>query len=912
LPQGHDVTLDLFMGAKGQDDYAIHFGKTGDARVLANTPVAAISALLELEQVLGQGDRHSIVRRLKFRTRNYKHEVTLAAPGPRNIIHYTDAMMESFIQQIVRRQFNGLLLYADDCHPFPHILDLGPLSYAAQRPASECVAIRSAINRLLAVAHKYGLTTFLQHYVGHFTRRLAEHIGIKETTSGGLLSGVEHPEITKYTRYCYREIFRQCPDLDGLYFNFESMPNSYHHLLDTAVPVCNEMQRKPIFVFRLWTVVDVDAFKEVYNAYRGRKIVFHKIADSSDMYHYPAADSRVKDWHRHIPGVEFGFCVGPCHNCATNLTEALWADYDYVQTLVGDAHSKGADSIAFHSVYELLSNDLPDSQAIFPDLERQASRSNILHLQAVVDFVNGRSTDARQRAKFMGQRLGLAGRAAGTFMRLLEETSQIVPTIWQQFYRSAAYEGYINPGRNSHIQDPFYYYPPNGLNNTSKLNIHTAPLGKGPWPWISKIAPTRIAPDNLFQPIIDYVDPSKPHAKRHPSAMAARIRHSTRHAQLALASLRSQGYAKLAEELAPRVSASAALGKMVDHEILAGIALYSLYFATSRATALRAIRTGLDHLRQMVPAVADEADRKAVARMLGWDKISPQEDVDRVQDLLDTFYDADFPMNAFASWAQSRRQYNEIRRFVRPYRLHNRITLGYARRQIAQARTSARKALAALAPRHMAYATNVKAWLDFLDIEEAHMTPPSAKCSPRTREQYMDLFHDDCFRMGEHYADDFLGFFRKFDYVRRRNLSIAFWTQKDSLVVACRETGCDAAARKARWKEFRAGGSDLFTFQVHIQTPGEDVRKIIVFPNGPRIAVGVEFADASARLDSTADSYQFTAHLPWKLLGAKASKGQVWRVNVTSNPFILRNTAYTWAPQYDSINPGLFGHLTFE
>ena len=220
-------------------------------------------------------------------------------------------------------------------------------------------------------------------------------------------------------------------------------------------------------------------------------------------------------------------------------------------------------------------------------------------------------------------------------------------------------------------------------------------------------------------------------------------RRSISRAQLALDSLRSQGFEDLADELAPRVCANAALGRMMDHEIRAAIALYSLYFATSRTAALRHAN-GPGPPSANTPAIADKADRKAVDRMLGSNEIAPQEDVDRVQDLLKTFAAANFPMNAFAAWANSRRQYNEIRRFVRPYRLHNRITLGYARRQIAKARAAARKAMAALSPQHADYAANVRAWLDFLDVEESHMTPPSIKCSPRTRDQYLSIFHDDC------------------------------------------------------------------------------------------------------------------------------------------------------------------------
>ena len=906
LPADFEACLAKYPKAAGQDDYVVRFAGKGKATVLANSAVGAIAGLLDLAKMIASGQRRSVTRKLKFRTRNYKHEMRIADHGARHVTNWTDEMFESLVQQIVSRQFNGLTLYPDDCHPFPHLLDFTEFRYAVAPSDEDRAATRAAVNRFLAIAHQYGLKTFMQHYIGHFTKELVDHLGISQRTSD-LLSGIETPEITGYVRYCYREVFAQCPDLDGLYFNFESMPNSYRHLMETAVPVCNAMAIKPIFVFRLWNAVDVPAFKALWRAYKGRKLTFHKVADTSDTYHYPSADSRVYDWHKIIPGMEFGYCIGPCHNCGTNLTHEIWADYEYVQQLVGDAHRKGAEAISFHSWWELLAAEVPGGEKVFPDRELHLSRYNILHLDAIVDFVNSRSMPAVERAARMATRLGVGAKAGKAVLELLEATSKIVITVYEQFYHSLAWEGFLNPGRNSHIRDPFYFYPSNGINNTKKLNIWTAELG--PWAWIHKSVPVKVAPDDLYQPILDYVDPAKPKARCHPKHMADLIRKSVERSEAAIKKLRAAGAGKIADELVADVKANAMLGWYTYHEILAAIDLYSLYFAKTKPAMLKALGKGLAQLLHLPAVIKDPEGLKIMSRSLYWDEVNPDVDIAPVRGLLATMQKADFPMDAFGHYVESHRQYNEIRRYVRAYHKQNDITLGYARKQIAKAQAEGRKAKDLLGDASGSYAANVQAWLDYLDAELAHMAPPATTCGDQPL--FHSLFHDDCFRMGEHFIEDFASFFKPVDYQRPKDLSAGFWRTDDALVISYRERGCDLPARLARWKEYQNSGSDGFVMQARIMPPGGEMRSLTLWPNGLAVSMGTQFVDVATKFQTTADGWEATMYVPFALLGATPKKGQSWRINVTTNPFIRRNMCYTWSPQYDCINPGLFGKVKF-
>lgn len=906
-----EIQLVDYPSAKNPDDFAVSIA-AGRITVRCNTVVGTIAAILGLARRLQKGERASFAQSIRFRVRNYKHEMRIAQAGPRSITNYSDAMWEDMVRQIVSRQFNGLVLYPDDCHPFPHLLEFDEYPRATSRTLADRRANRAALNRMIRIAHQYGLAVYMQHYIGHFSREIAHDLGL-EKVAGPLLSGVESPEINGYIRSCYSELFRDCPELDGLYFNFESSPNSYSHLLDTAIPVFNKLKRKPVMAMRLWNA-QIEGVKSLVAAYKGRFIFSHKAMDTSDTYHYPSADSRVAEWKQAFPDVDFIFCIGPCHNCGTNLCEQLWADYEYVQRWMNDAYAKGADGIGFHSWHELLSHDVAGGRDVFLPREQHLSRFNILHLDAVVDFVNGRAMTRKQRVDRMAARLGMATAAAGQVVNLLEATSKIVVATYMQFYHSLAWEGFLTPGRNGHIQEPFFFYPSNSLNNTRKLNVFSAPMNSATWQ--AKTLPAKVAPDRLLQPIIDYVDPAKPNAELNPRMIAERLRKAVDTSFASLDKLRSLAGDAIADELLTDIKGNALLGEYTYREIQAAIAMYSMYFAKTKAAMVKMLRKGIEQLKYL-PKLLAEADKPTFAlfrRMLDWDKFAPQEDVDRAQALLKMLGQGEFRLEPFRDYVESHRQYNEIRRYVRAHRSQNQITMGYALRQIDKAMTAGRRSMAGLSrPADAAHAANVRNWLDFLAVEKAHMVPPATTCG-RDPGPSLELFHDDCFRMGEHFLEDFSSFFAPVDYQRPCNTTVQFFRSPTELAVTFRESGIDLQKRLARWEEYRGSGSDWFITRVYVDPGKGPVRFFTILTKGERVVYRNGFIDARTEFSAEDNGWQLTTYLPFSYMGSKPSKGQTWRINVTVNPYIERNRCYTWSPQYDSAagNPSLFGTMTFE
>jgi hypothetical protein len=182
----------------------------------------------------------------------------------------------------------------------------------------------------------------------------------------------------------------------------------------------------------------------------------------------------------------------------------------------------------------------------------------------------------------------------------------------------------------------------------------------------------------------------------------------------------------------------------------------------------------------------------------------------------------------------------------------------------------------------------------------------------------MPLGHDDCFRSGENFIEDFIGFFRPFDYLRKADMSVGVWRTANELVVAFRECGIDPNQRRSQW-EGHKGGSDAFVERIHLDVEGKGKRDdmLIVWPMGKAVSFN-RAPNAAVRTEFVCDatSWQTTAYIPFSLITRKKpAKGDVWGFNVTGNPAILKNQNYTWAPQYDEDsggNPVLFGKLTFQ
>ena len=391
---------------------------------------------------------------MKFSVRNYKHEMKLDPASPRYVGKYTDAVWETLCQHVVDHGFNGLVLYPSTYHPFEFILDYTNFPEAASRKAADCRATREVLKRGLAIAHRYGLRTFMQHYVSHIPKTFSAHLKLG-ATAGDRTANLAHPEIDRYMRWVYRETFAQLPDLDGLYFNFESSQD-FRHIENTVVCEWNRMKRKPVAVWRVWGINQPEEFCRVVKSYRGQSILCHKGSDTNDTYYLLVT----------VPGV-------------------------------------------------------------FDEVECALARLNYLHLLAAADFFAGRSRPQPARAAALAKRNDVPLAAGKELLTAIEASSQLVLLAFRQFCYGSAPDGVVNPGWYSHIQEPFYLWPANGLNGQSS-RLPWQPFAN--MPWINKRLPADVCPENEFQYIIDEANPERPAANWSPRRIAGAL---DRYARLA-------------------------------------------------------------------------------------------------------------------------------------------------------------------------------------------------------------------------------------------------------------------------------------------------------------------------------------------------------------------------------------------
>ena len=902
LPAGVEVSLAKLEDGRNPNDYAIVAGEDG-LQVQANTAVGAMGGILRLAGQLQEGKARSLVQKFRFRTQNYKTEAAM-------LMKYTDVAWEKVCQELVKHHFNGLAIYSG-YHPFEHILDYTAYPEAVEGDPDRNKPYRTRFNRLLEIAHCYGLTTFIQHYVGHFTQPLADKYGIK---TGGRLSNIEHPEVDRYSRFVYKAIFEQCPDLDGLYFNFESYNNAGPFVIKTAVAEANRMARKPIFVFRLWGVNDPAAIQKVFRAYKGRKILGHKVIDTNDTYYLPVADSRVRDWKKIMgPEVEWMFLVGPCHNCATNLCDQLWGDYRFVQKLLADAVKKGADSISFNSVHMMFASEADDG-TIFTPREKDASTFNFPHVLAAADFAEGRQRSTADLASLMACRAGVPERAGKALLEAITQSSQLVLLAYQQFCFGSNRDGFLLPQRYSLIQEPFLYMPCSERND-QHISLTWRNLRNA---WIEKRLPAKVAPPNTYQYIIDYVNPAVKKTSKNPAAIARLIEKSRRASLTALKQYRRLAGDEAANRLEPYIHNNAVLGEYTNGEIQAGIELYSVYFAKTPADVRAALRRGWKELEKLQPLVADPQDPACKSfRRVFMEKLDPNPTSIRVQETLALLERCPkLPMEAFQQFTDSHRCYNDIRRAVRPTRLHDEKHLAYVEKQLNAALAACRKSLLTLAGAGDTFFTpNVLAWEDYLISELVRLIPPVTTCGAEADADVLPFAHDDCFRNGENVAEDFLGFLKPLDYRRESGLSARVWHTGDALVVSVREDGISMATRDARWEQYQADGSSISCVTrifLDVGRKGVCSDMFTVRPRGTVIGRNREpIVDVPTSYEQTETSWQTTVTIPFALLGRKPAAGEVWGLNVAGNPAVDRNCQYVWAMMNDGVNAPRFGRMRF-
>lgn len=895
--------------AAGQDDYAVKFSR-GALRVLSNTAAGTIYGLLRLARELAEGRRKDLAQHIVFRTRNYKHETKLDVRNPRAVVKYTDDTWEALFRRMVAHQFNAVVFYAGT-HPFEYFLEFGEFSKYIPHSADERAAVRKALSRGLAIAHRYGLRTYLQHYVAHYPQAMAEEYKIPLVSR---LADVDHPAVDRYCRYCYRETFNQLPDLDAMMFNYESAGSNWQHVLRNAVAEFNRLKVKPIMWHRGWEFVDMAGAKKLMRAYKGHTIISHKIPETNDTYYLPVADSRVREWKKALgKNLEFAYMIGPCHNCGTNICDQLWGDYKFVRDMLADAKKKGADSISFNTINEFFSPDMPDPAHAFGDHEKNMARFNVMHVQAAVDFFNGRAMKPADQAAAMASRAGAAAKAGAALREAVEASSQLALLVNQQFCSGSSHDGYLHRGRYSHVQEPFFHYPATELNHQAKL------WGGGRTEWVDKVVDAKVAPDNFLQYIIDYVNPRKPKAVRNPQKLADLLKANIDKSFKALATYRKLAGEQAAAALEPYIKQNALFGQYVRHEILSAIDMYSIYFARTKPAVVAALNKGLAQLKAaaLMQPPKDSPECRIMNRVaLLPDGLSPYPEINEAVELLDLLEKTDFPMPAFVAYVESRRQFNEIRRILRPLRERNAQRMKFAAGQFKKAIAAARKSLALLkGDKYAALARNVGNWLAYLERELKRTKSPQATVGSQAGVEFMPLYHEDCFRQGENYIQDFSGFFKWVNYLRPAKIGIQVYHTAKELVVTLREQGVDMVERKETWlRDMHRPHNNATCMKIDVDTKarGSDIREFIVWPMGRGVNAGREpMVDARSEFSYDDHSWQMTVHLPYNLIGRRPRKGEVWGLNVRSNPYNMRNHAYTWAPQYDSFSPALFGKIKF-
>ena len=306
----------------------------------------------------------------------------------RPITRYSDAFIEAFFQQVVSRHFNAVCVLRGGTTPSNGSSTTMAWEHATDKPADLRKRNFDALSRFYGMARKYGLRTFLHHYV------LALHAGLGPITCNwacrrrarALLRSITRPSRSTTATFIVARS-RRSPSLDGLYMNFESGGDAVPFMRKTLLAVANSLPKKPVLFFRLWGVTDVEGMKGLLADYTGPKGLIHKSHDTNDVYYYPVADDRVKVWKKAIPGIEFTFSVGPCHNCGTNISQKLW-DRPGLRPRPSGQHPGQGGGFDLLPVLPRTAAALAAGCGDFSrPLEHDHARMNSGHLQAIVDYV---------------------------------------------------------------------------------------------------------------------------------------------------------------------------------------------------------------------------------------------------------------------------------------------------------------------------------------------------------------------------------------------------------------------------------------------------------------------------------------------------------------------------------------------
>ena len=901
---------------------------SGELTVAAGTGAGFLSGILNLAEKL-RGGHMRLEERIepRFTSRLYKHEPNIGefeGHGHTWIAEMDEDFWVQYAKALVRKHFTGLVFYAG-YHPFEYFLDYDEFPEAASAPKRKRRRTLEGLRRAFGVARSFGLETFMQHYVTHYPAGLAKkhQIGFQGTGAGSRLSALDHPLVDKYSRYVYRRTFETLPELSGFYLNFESAPNSSAFVKKNLYPEAVREGARPIFIFRLWDFNSPLAIKDLIQSYPGETRLAHKIQDRADYYYHPKADPRVAEWKKHFPDTEFMFLLGPCHNCGTVQSRQLWADTDFVRDLLADAETKGADSIAFHTVFEHLAPEMP-AEKLAGAHEIDMARLNRGHLDAVVDYVRGERPGRAALKKRFAERTGFEGEKADAAFRAVSGTSRITLTIFSQFWHSTSEEGYLYPAIRSYYQDPFLHLTPSFVNDESEsaMTITTA--------WLNRTLKMRNIPDDA-QLVIDYVDPAKPRSARTPAMIARQLK---RHCDKALAAAKEAAGSRptgIRATLLEETRRIRNMGMRAYREMHVALNLYKVFFTRSRKRSLDSLARALDELAAARPFMRKN-DPLAARQHLWWHDERLNEDARNLRTLIRRIEKGGFPYAAFSAFASSLLSFYEIRRTIRPNKHLRPKDEDLIRRHLYSAVARARRALYHLSrAQNRRLRRNVEGWLSFLESEISGLEPPTLDVQLESKvgrdEGFVPLVHDNCLRYGCNCIEDLLAFLRPHKWRLDWDVRMRIVRARDGLVLSLAERGVDVAERRRRWREFAGTRSETFfwRFWVDRERSGTEMDVWCVAPEGrglikggyrilsrqdTALDTGAAIDDVSAEFTHGGDWWRLDYRLPWRLLDGPVRAGEKWRVNVTTTPRsgtpILpragidgRNRQFIWCPAYE-------------
>ncbi len=898
----------------GRDGFSIN-RRDGKAEIEASTQIARTAAVQELVDMQAAGQAE-LTRKLRFGTRIYKLEFQMDVDRPLSILDIDDEYWNAICQRLVRQHFNGLVLYLTH-HPFEGLLDYDEFPEATTASAGTRRLLREKMRRMFAICHGYGIRTFIQHYLTYYPTRfsMAHGLPFREEPpkdgsvphygQGMALKNSYHPAIWDYSKYIYRRLFELVPELDGLYMNYEQAPNCADFVKEVVLPTLNALEKKPVLFHRLWCMTSASGLCDIIEQYSGESIVGHKISESTDSYVYPVADSRISEWKAKFEkrglDVEFCYLLGPCHNCATNISTNIWSDPEFVYTILQSAADQGTDGISFHSIINLLEAQLEPETSRFPDLREHAKLVQF-HLSSAVDFVRGGSFDEERIIAMHADHFGLDPRQARTVYEVLRDSSRAIIQFMLQFPITAR-EGYSVDADRLLAQHPFFHLPVNELFNDLHLQDK-----RHLWCWLNKRLPSRPYPDD-FENLIDYVDPEKPKTERNPDVLSREIM------ELGSTALeKAQSVAAVMGDLfASAISHNRYRATCCYHDMQAALSLYRLYFAEDIEGARAGVQQALHEYREY----QNQIDKNGNVGLLMRHGPDPKPGIEALE-RLQTHLNGDVEFGAFRTYARSKKTYNDIRRCVRPWRAYSEASISKARELLEEAHGIAEGALQAVkgAPNE----EHVRHWAKWLEHELDCINPPGFICG-ESRSEWQPMVHDNCFGYGSFGWQDFLSFFERADYDKGLDVKCAVGTNGESLSVYVREDGVqDMEARKAHWARFEFTGDQVFFIRLLVDCTGQgrELKFLEITPEG-KMAFITDYEidedevivpwhhriadEVDTNFSSDANSWEIEIKVPFSLLGHKPGKGDKWLLNIAGATALLPNHSTAWCKSYE-LGPG--------